>query len=226
VSENTTTCSDCGAEILARTSARTGGKCMPCVQGIRAQIEESKRRTAQERERERVNQTGLARIRARQFPTFGDFLAEEDPVGVLWQFLLSTVYREQTVKDVGALTGAAKNLYLVHVLDGEVFNGGFHQYFSNSSGDYAHEALSALLELGAGEAAKLLQQAIRAFPLERVSKERGERNEQLDHVDVKLLDALDAQYYALSDAGTEDLGTLIRAFMTRHAGEAVAAQQA
>ena len=223
MAENTTTCSDCGAEILSRTAARTGGRCMPCARGTRVQIEDSKRRAGEERERKRVNQSALERIRARRSPTFGDFLAEENPIDVLWQFLVSIVFHEQGEQNVEVLTDAAKCLYFVRILDAEVNNGGFHQYFSNSSGDYAHEALAGLLALGAGETARLLQQAIHAFPSKRVSKKEGERNEQLDHVEGELLDALATQYYALSNAGTEDLDALILAFMTRHADGAVAA---
>jgi hypothetical protein len=210
----TTTCSECGAEILERTAAKTGGKCMPCWQGTRADIEESKRRTAEERGREAVNQAALERLRTKQRPTYQDFLAQEDPVGVLLQFLGENIER---------LAPGARSLYLVAVLDGEVVNGGFHQYFSNSSGQYAHETLAGLVEVGAASAAKLLQEAIRAFPSKRVPVDWSERNEQLDQVDSALLGDLDDKYYALADDGTEDLASLILAFMKRHAGEPIAA---
>jgi len=45
-------------------------------------------------------------------------------------------------------------------LRAEVENGGFHQYFFNSSGDVAPEALLALESLNAVESARLLRDAI------------------------------------------------------------------
>jgi hypothetical protein len=45
-------------------------------------------------------------------------------------------------------------------LEVEVFNGGFHQYFFNSSGDGAPEALAALDTLGASTAARILRDAL------------------------------------------------------------------
>lgn len=47
----------------------------------------------------------------------------------------------------------------VCLLDGEVYNGGFHQYFFNSPGRYYLQALSGLLEIGAAQSAKILREA-------------------------------------------------------------------
>lgn len=143
-------------------------------------------------------------------PTFGDFLAEDDPNGALWPFL---------AEQLDALTPSARTIYFVSVLDREVFNGGFHQYFSNSSGKYAQETLAALRELGAVEIAELLAEAIDAFPEKQVPKDRKLRNEQLDRTDARFLDSLDSRYYALDD---DELTELVLAFMKRHAAEHVA----
>ena len=214
--ETTTTCSECGAEILTRTAAKTGGRCMPCVQGNRENIEASKRRAAEARDSEKVIQAAFARLSKKKRVTYGDLLAEAEPVGLLWQFLAS--------KDLTLLAPGARGLVLVQILDDEVHNGGFHQFFSNSSGDYAHETLAGLVEIGAAAAAKVLQEAIRAFPSKRAPADRGERNDQLDQVDAQLLDALDDRYYALRDDGTEDFPALILAYMKRHADETIAAR--
>jgi hypothetical protein len=42
------------------------------------------------------------------------------------------------------------------VLEGEVYNGGFHQYFGNSSGGYYADALRGLQEMGATECRRIL----------------------------------------------------------------------
>jgi hypothetical protein len=226
VSEPTTTCLECGVSILTTTAAKTGGRCVPCARGTRAQIEQSKRRAARQRELERKNTEALERIRRKDHPTFGDFLAEEDPIGVLWSFLVATVFHDVSGRDnVEALTPSAKVLYMVQLLDGEVFNGGFHQYFSNSPGKHAHETLAALRELGAPRAAGLLQRAIDTFPNKRVPPHRGKRNDELDKTDAKVLAALDTEYYALDKAGGEDLGERILSFMRPHAADHIAAPQ-
>jgi len=182
-------------------------------------MEENKRRAAEEREQERVNAAAAERIRSKSHPTFADFLAEEDPIGVLWPFVVSRVFHESRSRDVEVLTPAAKQLYFVVIMDGEVMNGGFHQFFSNTSGDYAHEALAALRELGAAETSTLLQTAIDTFPKKQVPKDRAQRNALLDRIDPKTLDAIDGQYYALAKCGSEDLAELILRFMRTHARE-------
>jgi len=224
MSEPTTNCLECGASILVTTAAKTGGKCIPCARGTRAKIEECKRRAAEQREWERKKQEALERIKRKAHPTFGDFLTEEDPIGVLWPFLVDTVFRGQSAREeVESLTPSAQVLYYAQVLDAEVFNGGFHQYFSNSSGKYAHETVVALNTLRAPLTASLLLRAIGTFPNNRVPQRRDERNEELDKTDAKTLDILDDEYYALEKNGDEDLGERILSFMKQHATDHIAA---
>ena len=62
------------------------------------------------------------------------------------------------------LTESQKQFYLNQNLEREVNNGGFNQYFWNSSGDFAHETIASLNLIGASHTAKILQQAIDQFP--------------------------------------------------------------
>jgi hypothetical protein len=215
---------DCGVSILADTAAKTGGKCIPCARGTRSQIEQGKRRATEQRERERINNEALERIRRKDHPTFGDFLAEEDPIGVLWPFVVAKVFHDGSGReDVTALTPSARVMYFAQILDGEVFNGGFHQYFSNSSGKHAHSTLAALHDLGALRAAGLLQRAVDTFPNKRVPADRKERNDQLDRTDCETLEALNAEYYALEKDDGEDLSERILSFMRQYAADRIAA---
>ena len=221
--EPTTKCLECGVSILTDTAARTGGKCIPCARGTRAQIERGRRRAAEQRERERTNDEALNRLRSKSQPIFGDFLEEDDPIGVLWSFLVATVFHDESGReDVNALTASAKALYLAQILEAEVFNGGFHQYFSNSSGKHAHETLALLHELGVPRRADLLQRAIDKFPRKCVPPDREERNDELDKVGFQTLEALDGEYYALEKAAGEDLGERILSFMRQHAQDRIA----
>ncbi|HMO81211.1 MAG TPA: DMP19 family protein [Pyrinomonadaceae bacterium] len=53
---------------------------------------------------------------------------------------------------------------LVECLEGEVNNGGFDQFFFNSSGDYAKETIDALKQIGAHQTAEIVQLACDRFP--------------------------------------------------------------
>lgn len=222
-------CVECGAEILAVTAAKTGGKCLPCHRGTRAQMEESKRSEAEHRKRRKLNDQARERILQKARPELGDFLAEEDPLGVLWPVIVDTVYSEsRRAGNIDALGSAARVIYLVTSVAGEVRNGGFHQYFSNSSGEHAHEAHRALVEVGAAETARLLESALGAFSDGSVPTDRLERNSELDAADGRrpgFLDALDREFYALEarEPVQEDLGELLLAFMRRHATATVSA---
>lgn len=96
------------------------------------------------------------------------------------------------------LTQQEKNFYYIEGLEREVNNGGFSQYFYNSSGDYAHETLSALKQVGANYVAVLLQKAINEFPEQQVQKNRETREGVLSKIESranKTWDKLDDEYY-------------------------------
>jgi hypothetical protein len=72
---------------------------------------------------------------------------------------------------------------VVESLEAEVNNGGFDQYFFNSSGDDAAGALEALNEIGATRTAELLRGACSRFPGAMPSPERFRRQvDLLEHV--------------------------------------------
>ena len=64
---------------------------------------------------------------------------------------------------------------LVWQLEDEVNNGGFHQFFNNSSGDSTRETIDALEELGAKVFSDILRRAASMFPGSMPPKDRGER---------------------------------------------------
>jgi hypothetical protein len=57
------------------------------------------------------------------------------------------------------------------MLEGQVNNGGFDQFFFNSSGDYAHEILTAYREIKAYNTVELIKNAIDLFPVLPVPKD-------------------------------------------------------
>ena len=68
---------------------------------------------------------------------------------------------------------------LICALDGEVKNGGLHQYLTNSSGDRAEDVKGYLSELGATELRSMFDEVSDFFPGKVIPKDRAERDSVL-----------------------------------------------
>ena len=88
-----------------------------------------------------------------------------------------------------ALTHAERVVYIVYTLEGEVNNGGFLQYFWNSSGNQANELVDAFLEIGAPKTAAICEKALSVFG-GHVPEDWDERNEVLDELDSDMVDEI------------------------------------
>jgi hypothetical protein len=75
-----------------------------------------------------------------------------------------------------SLTHVEKVLHHVYWLESEVNNGGFHQYYSNTSGDYAYETPETFEEIGATYTASLVTKANSIFPNGKPPSDEQERN--------------------------------------------------
>ena len=82
-------------------------------------------------------------------------------------------------ENIETLTDAEKAFYFVVQLEGEVNNGGFSQFFYNSSGDFANETPAALRKIGADKTADICDRALAAFG-GAVPRNRDERETMLD----------------------------------------------
>jgi hypothetical protein len=106
---------------------------------------------------------------------------------------------------------------LSSVLDAEVNNGGFDQFFINSSGDYTDEIHDAVKEIGAERKGLLLERAISLWPNSRVPKDRDTRirwiTEEAGSSVGETWESLDREYYALN----EDLESLSRDYLLKKA---------
>ncbi len=89
-------------------------------------------------------------------------------------------------------------LYTIRRFDSEVNNGGFHQYFFNSSGDLANITSSSLALVGAKEADSILREALKRFPTGRPDDDRATRIEQLKSLNKDSFADLDKRYYSLA----------------------------
>jgi len=96
------------------------------------------------------------------------------------------------------LTEAEKVFVYVDMLEGQVNNGGFDQFFFNSSGDYTHEILNAYEIIKAHKTADLIEIAIKAFPVSPVPKDTEIRREIMQNLDERtsnIWDDLDNKFY-------------------------------
>jgi len=97
----------------------------------------------------------------------------------------------------------------------EVNNGGFDQYYWNSPGDHAREAVAALEELGAQHTATLLKEANGVFGEGGPDPDRDKRGMQMDALPKGARDRwfdLDGAFYEYRD----DLSRLAAGYIRRH----------
>lgn len=185
-------CARCGVLILPTTAQTNEGLCIPCKRGNREAIE-NQRKWAQEQRERQVN----------------------DPMAKLWKELVHRVH--ETEEGFSFLSPTEKEYFAVCLLDGELYNGGFDQYFYNSSGSYYKYAVSGLEKMGASHALELLRRAKQVlFDF----SDCPESTEQRRHVlrknssasRDKRLSQLDSEFNKVA----ESLGELIKNFAVEH----------
>lgn len=92
--------------------------------------------------------------------------------------------------------------YVVQQLEAEVNNGGFSQFFFNSSGDFSNELYDAFMAIGAVKTANICKKAVDAFSCPLPS-DREEREVFLDnHLNGQadaILAECDAEFYKYED---------------------------
>lgn len=117
-----------------------------------------------------------------------DSLKTYDPLRELWKSLVERSSRDASL---ATLSKTEQRYFAVSLLEGEVFNGGFDQFFSNSSGDYYQLAVDGLQELGALSSLGLVKEAAHAiFGEHGPPADRTKRWEVMDARAQKLSDVL------------------------------------
>jgi hypothetical protein len=87
------------------------------------------------------------------------------------------------------------------ILEDSVTNGGFIQFFFNSSGQFTHEVFQAYMAIKAENTVDILTKAIYLFPEIPVPKNLRARQQILMEKDtnIDLWDELDTQFYKYED---------------------------
>lgn len=136
------------------------------------------------------------------------------------QGVWNSVCAEVAEKGLANVSRAVQVYFCVSVLDAEVHNGGFHQYFANSSGGTSVFIVGCLEDIGADESASILRRALRVFRPEGPSADRETRAYQLaklSDVDFETLDGLGREYFRASDKPLE----LLSSFAIAHKNDLV-----
>jgi hypothetical protein len=116
------------------------------------------------------------------------------------------------------LTDPERVFYCVWILEGQVNNGGFDQFFFNSSGNYSTETVDALEKIGAAKTAGIVRRANSVFKNGQPSKNWTARQEELLAMPesvTQILTQLDKEFYKYE----EDLSKLLYEFVTKHRAE-------
>ena len=106
-----------------------------------------------------------------------------------------------------------RELLAIWLVDSEVNNGGFDQFYWNSAGDLAKEAIEGFATIGAEERAEIVEAANSHFPGQRPSEDRKERQKQLDLIQSSTgskLSSLDKEYYASKEDVIELLAEYLK----------------
>ena len=105
--------------------------------------------------------------------------------------------------------------YVAQLLEMEVNNGGFSQFFYNSSGDFSGELVHVFTEIGAMKTAEICKKALEAFGRE-IPMNRDEREEMLDEMESEEIDEIlsecDDAFYEYED----DLNALNYAYIMKY----------
>lgn len=112
-------------------------------------------------------------------------------------------------KGLNGLTGPQLDYLALAWLDGEVNNGGFSQYYFNSSGDLAVRAATAARSTGSVELAGLIEKANSLFGKEGPNPDRDKRMDQLSKIDEKALEDLADRYYESNETMAELLSKIV-----------------
>ncbi len=105
-----------------------------------------------------------------------------------------------------SLTDTERKLLAANEVGAEVNNGGFDQYFFNSSGDSAESALAGLKEMGASGAASLLDRAMAVFPGGKPPADRFKRQDAMEQIASQskpVWEKCDSEFYKLTESITD-----------------------
>ena len=162
--------------------------------------------------------------------TIGDALLQKDPDQALWVAMVDLVFASAGGPYLENLSRPCQVLYLIELVEREVNNGGFEQFFYNVAGNFAAEAKEAIAELRLENLLQLLNQACSHFPDGIVPKDQDLRRTLLSEViekDENIFSAIDDSYNRLANSRVafknqpENPSVVARLYMNEHADQPI-----
>ena len=114
------------------------------------------------------------------------------------------------------LTTGQKAIPLLQLLEGEVCNGGFHQFFWNSSGNNSSGILDALIAIQADQYSLIFQKAVAVLAVKGKLENRRQRQSALKLISKDAFDKLDDAFYELNDNKSTSLEKLRAKYFRKH----------
>ena len=138
----------------------------------------------------------------------------EDPLDMIGELSVYIAVKCHYGEDLSVLSVPERIFYTTQILEMEVNNGGFGQFFFNSSGDLANEVVHAFTEIGAVKTADICRKAFSVYG-EEIPKDRDERQdilECLNEEQEKFLERCDDAFFDYE----ENLNELNYAYVMRN----------
>jgi hypothetical protein len=128
--------------------------------------------------------------------------------------LVDEIQSKEGTHGYAALTPAEQVFFCVWTLEAEVNNGGFSQFYYNSSGDIAVDVPGALRAIGADQTASIVDRANALFGPDGPSADSDARQERLEDLEESAEDdfeALDQAFLEYRDNLSELLANYMKA---------------
>jgi len=130
--------------------------------------------------------------------TISDEHLEQAIIDYILDYKIKNNY-EKEYEIITNLSNGFQYIYLTWILEAEVNNGGFNQYFYNTSTKFTKEVLIALKALNANEFYKITNQAIELFnkvyEIHKKANKDGTLEAFLSTYEDSNLDTLDDEFY-------------------------------
>lgn len=155
-------------------------------------------------------------------------IPDEELVLAVHDYITETILEnnfEDEYKIIKKQSKGIQYIWCVWWLEAEVNNGGFNQYFYNSSGQFAEEAYEACEGIGAHKTASIVQEAIKILfnemDLYRKTKEAGTLEAFMESYNETELGRCDEEFYKYQD----NLNGLIVTYIRSHYQEFVTKEE-
>jgi hypothetical protein len=118
-------------------------------------------------------------------------------------------------ENVEKLTEEQKVVLFIENLEREINNGGFNQFFFNSSGNFSSETMDALIKIKAGKTVMIFTNALSSWPDNKVPKDMIIRRTLLEKIENKgnpIWEKCDSDFFKYED----DLTGLLLEFVKQN----------